>query len=340
MTDMTKRRVLCKALAAAAVSAPFVRPAWSQSQKVWKMTMASPLPSTHPGSTFTVAAIEAIKKETNGAVQIEYLANSALGSEQSVFTQLRSGAIDFALSSSSFLYTVVPVAGTPCLSYAYNDYKTLWAALDGDLGQYIKEALNKTGATAFKMIDNGFRQITTSTKPIATPADLNGVKIRIPPSPLYTTMFSALGASPTTITVGEVYSALQTKVADGMEGSLIFLESLNIAEVQKYCSKTSHCWEGLWLMAGNKTWNKLPEDVRAVVQRNLEDAAVRQQKEFARASGEAEAKLKSKGMVVSDPTKAPFREKLVSAGYYKDWKAKFGPEAWAKIEKYTGPLGA
>jgi TRAP-type C4-dicarboxylate transport system substrate-binding protein len=153
-------------------------------------------------------------------------------------------------------------------------------------------------------------------------------------------LFQTLGAAPVTITLGELYTSLQTKVVDGMENSLVNLDALKVYEVQKYCSKTGHTWDGLWLMARTKSWKEFPQDVREVIQRNFEDHAVRQQKEFARLDAELEGTLKSKGLLFNEPERGQFREKLQQAGYYKEWKGKFGAQAWAKLEQYTGPLGA
>ena len=137
------------------------------------------------------------------------------------------------MTSASFLSTIVPSAGLPCMAYAFDGYEQLWGALDGDLGDHINAELGRIGLTVIGVVDNGFRDITPSDRLIRTPDDLHGVKLRVPPSPLYISLFSALGAAPTTLSVGELYTSLQTRVADGMEGSLIFMDSLHVPEVQK-----------------------------------------------------------------------------------------------------------
>src|SRR5918912_2743021 len=109
-------------------------------------------------------------------------------------------------------------------------------------------------SSPWKIWDNGFRQITTSTKPIQTPDDLKNFKIRVPPSPLWTSMFKALGAGPTTINFNEVYSALQTKVADGQENPLAIIDTAKLYEVQKYCSLTNHQWAGYHVAFNTAAW--------------------------------------------------------------------------------------
>ena len=112
------------------------------------------------------------------------------------------------------------------------------------------------------MYDNGYRQITTSTKPILKPEDLQGLKIRVPPSPLWTSMFKAFGSAPASINFSETYSALQTKVVEGQENPLAIIKAAKLYEVQKYLSQTNHMWDGLWMLANGKGWEKLPANVQ------------------------------------------------------------------------------
>jgi TRAP-type transport system periplasmic protein len=339
MSQGLTRRTFCGSAAFAGASA-FASPLFAQSAQTTRMNMGGVLAASHPASTFMADACEAIRKETNGAIDINFIANSALGSEASMYSQIRSGGLEFAIIGTNYLQSIVPVAGMPCLAYAYNDYNTLWAAMNGELGMHIQALLKKVGTIAFTMVDNGFRHTTTSSTPVNTPNDLSGLKIRVPPSQLYTSLFTSLGAAAVNLPLGELYSALQTKVADGMEGSLVNLDALNVAEIQKYCAMTGHCWEGLWIVTSEKLWNSLGSDVRSVVERTFMDFAGKQQKEFARLDAEMEPKLKAKGMTFTRPDKALFREQVVKSGYYKTWKEKFGQVAWSKMEQYTGPLGS
>ena len=315
-------------------------PAILRAQAPQKFTMGSPMPSGHSASTFVAAAAEAIRKETNGAVDILFLPDSQLGTEADMQRQLRSGAIQFVVASCSSLQSIVGVAGMPGVAYAFKDYAQLWAALDGDLGAMIKEALGKVGMLPFKCLDNGFRNVTTSVRPINTVDDLKGLKIRVPPSRLLTSLFESLGASPVTISIGELYSALQTKVADGMENSLVQFQALKIYEVQKYCSLTRHSWDGLWVMTNEKVWAAMPAEQRQIVQNHFDDAVTKQQQDFAKQDVALRETLGAKGLQFNDLDRTPFVETLRKAGYYRDWKQKFGDDAWAKLEKYAGPLGA
>lgn len=187
--------------------------------------------------------------------------------------------------------------------------------------------------------DNGFRQITSSTKPINTADDLKGFKIRVPVSPMWTSMFKAFDAAPASINFAEVYSALQTKVVDGQENPLAILDTAKLYEVQKYVSVTNHMWDGFWFLANRRAWERLPEDLRAIVARNINAAGVKQRVDVAALNGTLQKTLTEKGMTFNQPKTDSFRAKLRQAGFYGEWKGKFGEEAWAVLERYSGKLG-
>ena len=184
-----------------------------------------------------------------------------------------------------------------------------------------------------KMWDNGFRETTSSTKPINGPDDFKGFKIRVPVSPLWTSMFKAFDAAPASINFSEVYSALQTKVVEGQENPLAIISTAKLYEVQKYCSLTNHMWDGFWFLANRRAWEKLPEDVRTIVARNINAAAVNERGDVAKLNAGLRQELAGKGLTFNQPETAPFREKLRSAGFYSEWKGKYGDEAWALLEK-------
>jgi TRAP-type transport system periplasmic protein len=189
-----------------------------------------------------------------------------------------------------------------------------------------------------KIWDNGFRQATTSTKPIATPDDFRGMKLRVPPSPLWTSMFKAFDAAPASINFNEVYSALQTKIVDGQENPLAIISTAILYEVQKYCSLTNHMWDGFWFLANRAAWERLPEDVRTIVARNVNAAGLKEREDVAKLNATLQQELAGKGLVFNTPDPSPFREKLRSAGFYTEWQKKYGDEAWAILEKSAGKL--
>ena len=338
LSTQPTRRSLITGTAAAGALASIGMPAFAQSAE-FALKWANNIPVTHPSNIRVREAAEAIKKESNGKVDIQIFPNNQLGGDTDMLSQVRSGAIDIFPLSGLILQTLVPLAGINGLAFAFKDYQTVWAAMDGELGTFIRAAISKVNLHSFdRILDNGFRNITTSTKPITTAADLQGFKIRVPVSPLWTSMFKAFGAAPTGINFSEVYSALQTKVVEGQENPLAIIDIAKLYEVQKFVSMTGHMWDGQWVLANGKRWAGLPADVQALITKHVTDAVLKQRDDIRRLNNGLEAQLKAKGMTFNYPDVKSFRDALSKAGFYKEWRGKFGDEAMAKLEKYSGKL--
>ena len=225
----------------------------------------------------------AIKAETNGRFDLQIFPNNQLGSDTDMLSQIRSGGIEFFTLSGLILATLVPAASINGIGFAFPDYDTVWKAMDGDLGAYVRGEITKANLVVMdKIWDNGFRQTTSSSKPINGPDDFKGFKIRVPVSPLWTSMFKAFDAAPASINFSEVYSALQTKIVEGQENPLAIISTAKLYEVQKYCSLTNHMWDGFWFLANRRAWEKLPEDVRTIVAKNINAAGVKEREDVAK----------------------------------------------------------
>ena len=296
-------------------------------------------PATHPLNIRAKEAAARIAKETGGKVEITVFPNNQLGSDTDMLSQLRSGAIELFTMSGLILSTLVPSASINGIGFAFKDYGQVWPAMDGKLGAFVRGEIDKRGLHAMeKMWDNGYRQTTTSTKPMATPADMEGFKIRVPVSPLWTSMFKALGASPASINFSEVYSALQTKIVDGQENPLALIEIAKLYEVQTYCSLTNHMWDGFWFLANKRAWERMPKDVREIVERELNKSALDEREDIAKLNQGVKEKLIGHGLKFNDADTAAFRAKLKQAGFYAEWKAKYGDDAWRILEDSVGGL--
>jgi TRAP-type C4-dicarboxylate transport system substrate-binding protein len=124
-----------------------------------------------------------------------------------------------------------------------------------------------------------------------------------------------------------------------LEQPLIGLLVDKMFEVQKYCSETNHMWDGFWVLANRRTWDRIPERLREIVERNINEEALRQRTEVEYMNANLQADLKSKGLEFFKVKNEDFRNKLVSAGFYKEWQKRFGDDAWSLLESTTGPLG-
>jgi len=302
---------------------------------------ANNLQLTHPLNIRAQEAADKIKEETNGRFELQVFPSSQLGSDTDTLGQLRSGAVDFFTLSGLILSTYIPPAAINGVGFAFKDSDAAFGAMDGKLGDYVRAEIVKSKSIfAFdKIWDNGFRQITSSSKPITGPADLANFKIRVPPAPLWTSMFKAFGSAPTTINFNEVYSALQAKIVEGEENPLAVIDTAKLYEVQGYCSETNHMWDGFWFLANKANWDQLPADVQAVVTKHINAAGVAERADVAKLNATLKSGLVSKGLKFNTIDPSAFRDKLKSAGFYTEWKGKFGEAAWASLEAAVGSLG-
>ncbi|MEE7493394.1 ABC transporter substrate-binding protein [Methylobacterium oryzae] len=294
---------------------------------------------SHPNNVHLRAALDRVRERTNGRLSIRLFPANQLGTETDVLSQVRNGSIEFLLLSASILATFVPVAGIANTAYAFPDYDAVWRAMDGGLGQHTRALIEKVGVIAPGRIwDNGFRQITSSGREVRAPKDLSGFKIRVPPAPMLTSFFAAIGASPTPMNFAEVYTSLQTGVIDGQENALSLIATTRLYEVQKFCSLTGHSWDGYWPLANRKAWSRMPEDIRSVLTSELDRSVVDQRKDVAERDRSLRTELANKGLAFIDIEKSDFQRALASTSYYQTWKQKYGDNAWSLLEEACGKL--
>lgn len=304
----------------------------------FRYKFASNVPLTHPLNVRAQQAADRIRTESGGALDIQVFPNNQLGADTDVLSQLRSGAVEFFTLSGLILSTLVPVASINGIGFAFTDYDAVWRAMDGELGALIRgEIARGNQIVAMERIwDNGFRHMTTSTKPIRGPEDLQGFKMRVPVSPLWTSMFKAFGASPISINAAEMYSALQTRIADGQENPLAAIWNTKIYEVQKYLALSGHMWDGYWFLANRRAWQALPAELRTLAARHLDQSALDQRADLATLNTSLATDLQAKGMAFNEVDKDAFREALRRAGFYQEWRSKYGEQNWAVLERAAG----
>ena len=294
---------------------------------------------THPVNIRAQEALDRIREASGGRLEIKLFPANQLGSDTDLLAQVRNGSVEFFNLSTSILATFVPAASLANTGFAFKDYDAVWKAMDGDLGTYIREQIAKTPIqTVSKIWDNGFRHITSSTREIRTPEDLKGFKIRVPPAPMLTTLFKALDAGAAPINFNELYSSLQTKVVEGQENPLAITATTRLYEVQKSCSLTGHVWDGYWILGNKRAVARLPEDLRALVAKELDRSADDQRADIVKLSASLRDTLTAKNIKFIDVEREAFREALGKTSFYKDWKGKFGDAAWGHLEAVSGKL--
>jgi TRAP-type transport system periplasmic protein len=336
----TRRTVLTRGAAAiaAGVAAPTIL-AWPAGAAEFADKYGTALPDGHPMVIRGKEAAAKIKEETGGKLDITVYPNSVLGQDTAMMSQAINGGLEIYGMSVDILAQRSPAAAIFGVGFAFKDVDVAFQAMDGDLGKFVRNIAEKVGLHCIdKAYDHGFREITSKAKPILVPDDLKGFKIRLPVAPLFIALFKHLGASPTPINFGEVYSALQTGLVDGQENPLILIDTAKLYEVQKYCSMTNHIWVGLHVSFNTAAWKRLPSDVQAIAYKEFAASAMAERNDWQEMNKTEVDKLTKGGLTFNTPDTKPFQEALRKSGFYPDMKKEMGGEAWGLLEKYTGPL--
>ena len=334
----TRRTVLRQLAAIPAAGVAAALPSFAHAAE-YTLKYGNNLPVTHPLNVRAQEAADRIAKESKGRVEIKIFPNNQLGGDTDMLAQVRSGGIDFFTPSALVIATLVPVAAINATGFAFSDYNQVWGAMDGKVGAHVRTAIGKMRLHAFeKMWDNGFRQMTSSKGAITSAKDMDGLKIRVPVSPLSVSMFKALGASPASLQFSEVYSALQTKIVDAQENPLPIIQVAKLFEVQKHCSISNHIWDGFWFIANGRMWESLPADLKTVVSTAINDAGLQQREDIKKLNETLQADLAAKGLAFNKASPDTFRAKLREGGFYAEWKGRFGDEAWGLLEQSVGKL--
>lgn len=298
-------------------------------------------PAEHPFNLRLMEASAEVLEKTGGRVNIQIFPASQLGGDNDLLSQVRSGAVEFFPAPGLILASVLPVTAINGMGFAFPNYEAVWTAMDGDLGSFVRgEISSKTNLVPLtNMWDLGFRQITNSVRPIQSAADLAGLKLRVPGAPALVSLFQALEVAPVSMQFGEVYTALQTHVVDGQENPMSQIDSGKLYEVQKYLSMTNHVWDGFWISANGAAWARLPEDAQQAIQEAFNAKALLQRADIEALNGGLADALTAKGLAINVAETDSFRVKLREAGFYTDWRAKIGDQAWEILEGYAGKLG-
>jgi tripartite ATP-independent transporter DctP family solute receptor len=280
----------------------------------------------------------AIAKETNGRVEAQVfpLNNKVQGSDPAALKMLVAGEIQFFTLMGGVLSNMVPVADIQQVPFAFKSAAHAHQAMDGALGAHIREEMRAKGIHGFPVgaFDNGIRQITAVPRPIVVPADLKGLKMRVPDGPLFADLFRTLGCTPVTINSIDIYASLKDGRADAQENPLALVNNFKLYEVVKYVSMTNHMWAGFNQMAHLPTWQRLPADIQQIIERNVTRAVRLQREDQERANSTLRPELEKRGLIFNDVDPAPFRRAL--SGFYATWKKRLGAQAWALLEKSAG----
>lgn len=283
----------------------------------------------------------AVHAETGGRLQVTVHPSSMniAGAGPKVLQKVMAGEIAFHVLMGPGLAHAVPAMEIQGLPFAFTSSEQVAAVMDGELGAYLRKEMAAKGLHAFPcgLMENGFRQIVSVDKPIRTAEDLVGYRMRVPGGRIFNEVFEALGATPVTISVDRLYSALRDREADGQENPLVVSEENKLYEVCGFVSITNHIWSGFNVYGNLELWNSLPPDVQEVVQRNVGKFVAAQRENVRKVNRELEQKLAQREMTFNTADTTTFR-RLLGADFYGRWKAQLGSTAWDLLERETGKL--
>ncbi len=241
---------------------------------------------------------EIVEKNSGGKIEVVLFHSSQLGDDRTMMEALKMGTQEMTCPSTAPMTAFVNAFKIYDLPFVFANEEVADYILDGPVGKKLLDMLPGQGLVGLAYWENGFRMLTNSSRPVVTPEDLKGMKIRTMENPIHLAAFRTMGANPTPMAFGELFSAMQQKVVDGQENpwGTIFLQ--NFFEVQKYATDTGHVYSPFVLLISKKFWDKLPDDMKAVVQDAADRAKVHNRALNRKMNAEYLEKLKEKMEVV------------------------------------------
>lgn len=271
-----------------------------------------------------------VKNRTNGEIEIQIFPSDTLGKQKQLVSQAQLGQTDMVLTSDAVISSFVPIFGILNLPFIFQDIDHVSNAMDGEVGAILTEEAGKKGLEVLGYWENGFRHITNNKRPINVPDDLKGIKLRTPESKLVMDSFKALGASPTPMSFGDIYSALQLGTVDGQENPIAHLMKQKWYEVQKYLSLTGHQHYVEPLLMSKEKFDSLTPEQQKILKEEAQKIAIEIRK-LATQDEAAQLDEVKKYMEVNDvKDKKPFMDAVQPV--YEATKKQFGEDIFQKIE--------
>lgn len=297
--------------------------AGAQAQPV-KLTLGHGAAIGNPRHEAALKFAEVAKARSGGRIEVQVAPAGQLGDDAAMVTALRTGALDLSANSQGAVANAVPEYAAFGMPFLFSGSAAAFRLLDGPLGRELAERSADKGLVLLGTWDNGIRQMTNGKRPITKVEDMKGLKMRVPPDATLVDIMKSLGAESQQIKFAELYVALQQGVVDGQENPLVNIHASKLYEVQKHLALTNHQFQMTPFLMSRRSWDRLSDADRKVVQEAAAEATALQRRLSAEADEKLLAELKAKGVLVTTPDKAAF--------------AKATADVTAKWE--AGPIGA
>jgi len=320
-----------RALAVAACAALVLPVAPAMAQTVLKMNI-SVSQNSHYGAAVDAMARE-VEKRTNGRYKIQNFYSGALGAERESIEALQVGTLDLTLTSTGPVPNFVPEVAILDIPFLFKDYAQARATLDGPIGQEMLTKFPAKGLVALAWGENGFRHMTNSKRPVNTPDDLKGLKLRTMENPVHMQAYKAFGIIPTPMAFTEVFTALQQGTVDGQENPLSVISAAKFDQVQKYMTLTGHVYSPALILMSKSQWDKLSAADKTAFLDAAKEAVKANRARIDDDEKKAVADLRSKGMtIVETVDKSKFQTAL--APTFAEFGKKFGQDNIDKIRNF------
>lgn len=328
---MNSKRLSLVAMAAAVFATFGAMPAYAQ--KVMKYAHFQPGKNDQPKHVAAVAFKEHVEKATNGSVKVEIYPAGQLGTAQQMMEGLRLGSVEMAVVHDGGIpgvYKTFNIFGMPFL---FDDHAHAYRVLDGAFGKELAEDMRKkTGIKLMAYADNGIRHFTNSKRPIKTPEDMKGLKMRVQPSPVFVKLVESLGGSPTAIDWGELPAALAQGTADGQENGVTNIMAASLYQTQKHVTLDGHVYSLHAYLVSDRFYNGLSATEKKAVDEGVEKAKKIHRDMTREQDLSAKKVLAEKGMTVTELTPAeidrfrklsqPVVRKYLEDDVSKEWTTK------------------
>lgn len=286
--------------------------------------------ATNPYAMGADKFAELVKQKSKGDIEIKVFPSSQLGTQKELIEGMIYGTVDMTLTGTAELGTFQPQMALFDMPFLFKDRAHAYRSLDA-VGMEMAKPLEAKGIKLLGYMENGIRHMTNNTRPIKTPADMNGLKIRVMNNKVYVEMMKSLGASPTPMALAELYSAMQVGVVDGQENPSAHIFTKRFYEVQKYASLTGHAYAAEPVLMSMMSWKKLTPDQQTIIQSSATEAIAWQRKFAEDEDSQFWDKIKKTGkMEVIAVDRKPFMDATESI--YKNLAKTVGQQNIDKVK--------
>ncbi|WP_104204375.1 TRAP transporter substrate-binding protein [Billgrantia saliphila] len=264
---------------------------------------------------------ELVEEGTDGQLVVDVGGNAQYGDDMEALTQMRMGTLAFSTNSQGATSSVVPQFSVLGLPFLFDSLPSAWTVMDGEVGDELKKLAEEQNLVLLALWDNGIRHVSNNVRPIETPEDLKGLKIRTPPDEMTVDIFEALDANPTPMNFSELYIALEQGVVDGQENPLMNIHSSKLHEVQDYISLTGHKYESTPLLMSKAVWDTLTEEQQEVIKNAAIEAGEFNRQASLEADEELRSVMEDAGVAFNEVDPEPFIE--ATASVYDHWRNEY-----------------